>query len=95
MLDADYGSGVMPVHKYDDGSKMAIAHAPRFFLSNESSIEMSAIIFIGNSFLGFFNARGFCIQRDHRPLLSIYGFEKGIPSHTANRLQRRSTTLLN
>ena len=35
------------------------------------------------------------MQTDHRPLLSIYGSKKGIPTHTANRLQRWGTILLN
>ena len=39
--------------------------------------------------------REFFLQTDHHPLLSIYGSKKGVPTHTANRLQRRGFILLN
>ena len=32
---------------------------------------------------------------DHKPLLFIFGSKKGIPTHTANRLQKFSIILLN
>ena len=35
------------------------------------------------------------MQTDHRPLLTIFGFKKMIPAHTANRLHRWGTILLN
>lgn len=38
--------------------------------------------------------RHFTLQTDHRPLLHIFGSKKGIPTFTANRLQRFALTLL-
>lgn len=38
--------------------------------------------------------RRFTIYTDHRPLLTIFGSNKGIPVHTANRLQRWAIILL-
>ena len=35
------------------------------------------------------------LQTDHKPLLTIFGSKKGLPSHTANRLQKWGTILLN
>lgn len=35
------------------------------------------------------------METDHKPLLRIFGSEKGTPAHTANRLQRWALTLLN
>lgn len=35
------------------------------------------------------------MQTDHKPLLTIFGSKKGIPTHTANRLQQWSIILLN
>ena len=32
---------------------------------------------------------------DHKPLLTIFGLKKGLPTHTANRLQRWGVILLN
>ena len=36
----------------------------------------------------------FVLQTDHRPLLTIFGSKKEIPTHTTNRLQRWTTVLL-
>ena len=38
--------------------------------------------------------RHFTLLTDHRPLLSIFGSRKGIPVHSANRLQRWAAALL-
>ena len=38
--------------------------------------------------------RRFVLQTDHRPLLHIFGSKKGIPTVTANRLQRFALTIL-
>ena len=35
------------------------------------------------------------LQTDHKPLISIFGSKKGLPTHTANRIQRWGTILLN
>ena len=40
------------------------------------------------------HGRRFLLQTDQKPLLAIFGSRKGIPVHTANRLQRWATTLL-
>uniref|UniRef100_A0A182NY41 Reverse transcriptase RNase H-like domain-containing protein n=1 Tax=Anopheles dirus TaxID=7168 RepID=A0A182NY41_9DIPT len=37
--------------------------------------------------------RRFQLQTDHRPLFRIFGTKKGVPIHTANRLQRFVLTL--
>ena len=37
--------------------------------------------------------RHFTLQTDHRPLVHIFGSKKGIPTYTANRLQRFALTL--
>ena len=37
----------------------------------------------------------FTLQSDHKPLLTIFGSKKGLPTHTAKRLQRWRTILLN
>lgn len=38
--------------------------------------------------------RKFVLETDHKPLLQIFGSRKGIPTYTANRLQRWALTLL-
>ena len=47
------------------------------------------------NFIDFIYGRIFTLQTDYKPLLIIFGSKKGIPTHTANRLQRWSIILLN
>ena len=97
---SDYGVGAALLHKYKDGTTKAIAHASRTLISaerNYSQIEKEAlaIIFGIKKFNRFLHGRTFILQTDHKPLLTIFGSKKGIPTHTANRLQRWAVTLLN
>ena len=64
---------------------------------NDSQIEKEGltIIFAIKKFHKYVHGREFILQTDHRPLLAIFGSKKGIPIHTANRLQRWATMLLN
>jgi len=63
---------------------------------NYSQIEKDglALIFAVKKFHKYIYGRNFTLLTDHRPLLSIFGNRKGIPVHSANRLQRRAATLL-
>ena len=90
----------MILHKYDDGTTRPIAHTSRSLIAakkNYSQIkkEALAIIFAMKKFHKFLHGREFFLQTDHRPLLSIYGSKKGVPTHPANRLQHWGTILLN
>jgi hypothetical protein len=42
----------------------------------------------------FIYGRRFTLLTDNRPLVSIFGNRKGIPVHSANRLQRWAATLV-
>ena len=80
--------------------RVAIARASRALLptkKNYSLIEKEAltIIFAVSKFHRFIHGRHFILQTDHKPLLTILGSKKGLPPHTANRLQRWGTILLN
>lgn len=97
---SDYGVGAVLLHKYEDGRTKAIAHASRTLVAaekNYSQIEKEAlsIIFGITKYNRFLHGRSFILQTDHKPLLTIFGSKKGIPTHTANRLQRWAVTLLN
>ena len=83
-----------------DGSKKPIAYASRALLpaeKNYSQIEKEAlgIIFAVTKFHRYLHGRKFLLQTDHKPLITIFGSKKGLPTHTANRLQRWGTILLN
>jgi hypothetical protein len=95
-----YGIGACILHKMDDGKLRPISHASRTLLPaerNYSQIEKEAlsIVFAVKKFHRFLHGRHFLLQTDHKPLLTIFGSKKGLPQHTANRLQRWGTILLN
>ena len=64
---------------------------------NYSQIEKEglAIIFATKKFHKYVHSREFILQMDHHQLLAIFGSKKGIPTHTANHLQRWATMMLN
>ena len=93
------GLRVVILHK-EDGKLKLIQDASRTLLTEEINYlqiekEGLAIILAIKKFHKYVHSREFILQTDHHPLLEIFGSKKGIPSHTANRLQRRSTMLLN
>ena len=97
---SSYGIGACLLHKMKDGSMKPVSHASRTLLpaeKNYSQIEKEAlgIVYAVTKFHRFIHGRTFTLQTDHKPLLTIYGSKKGLPTHTANRLQRWGTILLN
>lgn len=97
---SSYGIRVVILHKIEDGTTKPIAHASRTLLPAERSYsqikkESLAIIYSVKKFHKFIHGRKFTLQMDHRPLLKIFGSRKGIPTHTANRLQYWAIILLN
>lgn len=96
---SQYGLGAVILHVFPDKSEKAIAHAARALTpaeQNYSQIEKEglALIFAITKFHRMLYGRRFVLSTDHKPLLSIFGSKKGIPLHTANRLQRWALTLL-
>ena len=88
-----YGVGAVISHIFSDGSKHPIAFASRTLLSAEKNYaqlekEALALIFGVKKFHRYIYRRNFTLITDHKPLVTIMGPKKGIPSLAAARLQR-------
>jgi len=86
------GIGAVLFHSYPDGSECPIAYASKSLASAEqhySPIEQEAVsIILGiRKFHQFLYGRTFTLLTDHKPLLTIFGHKKRIPTMVASRLQ--------
>ena len=95
-----HGVGACILHKWNDGQVRPIAYANRLLIPaerNYSQIEKEAlaIIFAVTKFNRYIHGRRFTLQTDHKPLVTIFGSKKGLPTYIANKLLRWGTILLN
>jgi hypothetical protein len=96
---SEHGLGAVIQHRWPDGTIKAIAHASCSLTPAEQNYgqiekEGLALMFAVNKFHKYIYGRYFTLLTDHRPLLSIFGSRKGVPVHSANRLQRWAAALL-
>ena len=94
-----YGIGACIFHKLPDDSRKTVAHASRSLLPSEkqySQIEKEAlgIIFAVTEFHRYLHGRRFIRQTDHKPLITIFGSNRGSPIYTVNSLLRWGMILL-
>ena len=90
------GIGAVLFHSYPGGSERPIAYASKSYTSAEqhySQIEREALNIVQylvlKSFISFYiYGRTFSLLTDHKPLLTIFGHKKGIPTMVTSRLQR-------
>ncbi|XP_052748504.1 uncharacterized protein K02A2.6-like [Galleria mellonella] len=92
---APSGLGAVLAARYHDGAERPICYASRALNKSERAYsqiqkEATAIIYGIKKFHQYLYGRQqpFILRTDHKPLLSIFSPEKGVPQMTESRLQR-------
>ncbi|KAG7310777.1 hypothetical protein JYU34_003593 [Plutella xylostella] len=93
-----HGLGAVLAQRDAAGAERAVIYVSRALTPaeiNYSQIhkEALAIVFAVTKLHQYLYGRHFTLRTDHKPLVSIFGPGKGIPSMTASRLQRWALTL--
>ena len=88
-----YGLGTVISHTMEDGNKRPIVFASRTLLPSEKNYaqvkkEAFSLIFGVSKFHVYLYGRPFTLITDNKPLTSIFGPKKGVPTIAAARLQR-------
>ena len=94
-----YGVGAVLSHKYPDGSDRPIAYASRTLSKSEQNYaqiekEGLALIYGVKKFHKYVYGRKFTLITDHKPLTTILGSKKNLPTLAAARLQRWAIFLM-
>ena len=88
-----YGVGSVLSHVYPDNSERPVSYASRSLGISERNYghvekEGLALVFAVKKFHHFVFGMKFTIYTDHKPLLGLFGENKGIPERSAARIAR-------
>ena len=95
---SSYGVGAVLSHIYPDGTERAIQYASQTLSKTQRSYsqidkEAYAIIYGVKKFHQYLLGAKFTLITDHRPLTQIFSPTKGLPVHTAMRMQHYALIL--
>ncbi|KHJ97227.1 hypothetical protein OESDEN_02795 [Oesophagostomum dentatum] len=95
---SEYGIGAVILHPFADGTEKSISHANRNLTDTEKRYgqiekEGLALVYAVRKFHRYLFRRHFTLPTDHKPLLTIFGSNRGMPTYSANRLLRWSLIL--
>ena len=95
-----YGLGSVISHVYPDGSEKPIEYASRTLSKAERKYsqidkEALAIVWSVKRFHYYVYGRSFELISDHKPLIHIFGRNKGLPEMSSNRISRWALFLMN
>ncbi|XP_016664851.1 uncharacterized protein K02A2.6-like [Acyrthosiphon pisum] len=90
---SEYGIGAVLMHIFENGERRPVGYASRILTVAEkkySVIQKEALaVFWGvKKFSQYLSGRKFFLETDHKPLLALYGENKGIPVMASGRIQR-------
>lgn len=96
---SSYGKGGAVMHEFADGSLHPIMHFSSSLNAAEKNYaqierEACAADFVLRRARPYIYGRKFELHIDHKPLLAIFGSKKGIPAHSASRLQRYALNMM-
>ena len=89
----NYGMGAVLTHIFPNGSEEAVPQVSRTLTEPEIEKDALAINYAVKKFHKYIYGCCFTLLTDHKPLLSIFSSKRGIPTYSANCLQRWATIL--
>jgi len=92
-----YGIGAVTSHVFPDGTERQIAFASCTLTASERNYaqiqkEALSLVYAVQKFHQYLYGRSFALVTDHKPLTTILGHKRGIPSLAAARLQHWAPT---
>ena len=90
--------GAVLAHQMEDGTERRISYVSRALTPVEKrylqiDIEALAIVFGVKRYHQYLYGRTFSIYSDHKPLMYLFGENRGIPATASARVQRWALTL--